>query len=294
MTLLKWIEQNLDSPLSMEMICQKSGYSERHLQRIFKEETGETLANYIIQRRLYKIAIALKTTLTPIDKLARRYQFKTIASFSRAFFRVFGVTPKQFRGENKTNLSMLPNILDFTNPNVPKLDISYVYFDGLELFGLTDKYSILPEDLDKYHILNRSPLEERFSRLTQGGYSEVYGLAQYACNSENPDYIEVDYSIGVNDKKLRDNPALSPLPLVFGDYIMAACKNISVPFFDVCEKAYWEIILKTGITRRRGREIERIVWKDNIRGKKEIDYYFMIPIVFDDKVYDFLSPSDQT
>lgn len=184
---------------------------------------------------------------------------------------------------------MLYGVLSLTDSELPELDFSYVYLDGLELFGLSDTYYILPQDLDTTsHISERTPLEERFSCLTHGDYNEVYTLSKYYCTSEKPDYVAVEYSIGVNDSKYHNIESFSPLPPVFGDYIMLTCKNISIPFADVCIKAYWDVILTKGIARRRGEEIEKIVWRKVSDTNYEIDYYFMLPIIFDEKVHDLL------
>ena len=36
-SILSWIEDNLESPLSLEKVSERSGYSKWHLQRMFKE-----------------------------------------------------------------------------------------------------------------------------------------------------------------------------------------------------------------------------------------------------------------
>lgn len=42
-SILDWIEDNLESPLSLEKVSERSGYSKWHLQRMFKKETGHSL-----------------------------------------------------------------------------------------------------------------------------------------------------------------------------------------------------------------------------------------------------------
>ena len=41
-SILSWIEDNLESPLSLEKVSERSGYSKWHLQRMFKKETGHS------------------------------------------------------------------------------------------------------------------------------------------------------------------------------------------------------------------------------------------------------------
>jgi AraC family mar-sox-rob regulon transcriptional activator len=36
-SILSWIEDNLESPLSLEKVSERSGYSKWHLQRMFKK-----------------------------------------------------------------------------------------------------------------------------------------------------------------------------------------------------------------------------------------------------------------
>lgn len=36
-SILDWIEDNLESPLSLEKVLERSGYSKWHLQRMFKK-----------------------------------------------------------------------------------------------------------------------------------------------------------------------------------------------------------------------------------------------------------------
>ncbi len=36
-SILDWIENNLESPLSLEKVSERSGYSKWHLQRMFKK-----------------------------------------------------------------------------------------------------------------------------------------------------------------------------------------------------------------------------------------------------------------
>ena len=42
-SILSWID-NLESPLSLEKVSERSGYSKWHLQRMFKKETGHSLS----------------------------------------------------------------------------------------------------------------------------------------------------------------------------------------------------------------------------------------------------------
>lgn len=76
-SLLGWIEENLEIPLSLEKVSQRSGYSKRHLQRMFKKEIGHSLGQCIRNRKLTEIAQKLKERDKPILYWAERYGFES-------------------------------------------------------------------------------------------------------------------------------------------------------------------------------------------------------------------------
>ena len=52
--LIDWIDNHLDSRLDIDTVARRSGYSKWHLQRIFKEHTGQPLGEYIRAQKLQK------------------------------------------------------------------------------------------------------------------------------------------------------------------------------------------------------------------------------------------------
>lgn len=88
---------NLTNPLSQDDVINKSGYSKRHFQDIFYNETGNTIARYILLRRLSLSATLLRLTSLSILEISVNYQFNSQQNFSRAFKRHFKVTPIFYR-----------------------------------------------------------------------------------------------------------------------------------------------------------------------------------------------------
>lgn len=78
-SILDWIENNLESPLSLEKVSERSGYSKWHLQRMFKKETGHSLGQYIRSRKMTEIAQKLKK----VTSLFFIWQSVTVLSLSR-------------------------------------------------------------------------------------------------------------------------------------------------------------------------------------------------------------------
>ena len=99
-SILDWIENNLESPLSLEKVSERSGYSKWHLQRIFKKETGHSLGQYIRSRKMTEIAQKLKESNEPILYLAERYGFESQQTLTRTFKNYFDVPPHKYRMTN--------------------------------------------------------------------------------------------------------------------------------------------------------------------------------------------------
>lgn len=71
--------------MSLDNVAAKAGYSKWHLQRMFKDITGNAIGAYIRARRLSKAAVALRLTGRPILDIALQYRFDSQQTFTRAF-----------------------------------------------------------------------------------------------------------------------------------------------------------------------------------------------------------------
>ena len=92
--LLRYINHNLTEDLSIETLARKYYLSKYHMMRKFKEETGYTIHNYIISKRLL-LARTKISEGTPILKAAQLSGFCDYTTFSRAYKKQFGTAPSQ-------------------------------------------------------------------------------------------------------------------------------------------------------------------------------------------------------
>lgn len=110
--LLKWIEENLCKPLSLDIISERSGYSKWHLQRIFKQHTNISIVSYIRARRLSLAALSLRYTKKNILNISLEFNFETQQTFSRCFKRHFGQTASAYRNSpNHTFTHLQPSLV---------------------------------------------------------------------------------------------------------------------------------------------------------------------------------------
>lgn len=94
---INYIEENLQNPLTLDMIAEHSHFSKFHFHRMFRAVTGKTVSEYIWKRRL---TLGIERLLLPggsITDIAQEAGFSDSASFSHAFRQYFHLTPSEYR-----------------------------------------------------------------------------------------------------------------------------------------------------------------------------------------------------
>ena len=94
----EYIRKNYHNPnLGLAMVSAEFNLSEGYLSAIFKKETGTNFAEYLEQLRV-KAACVLLQDGCKVSDLPERLGYNSIQSFRRAFKRVMGVSPSEYRG----------------------------------------------------------------------------------------------------------------------------------------------------------------------------------------------------
>lgn len=96
-TIVIHIESNLKSKISYFDLAQAVGFSIPHVREIFRISFKKPLARYILERKISHIAYELSQSNKSLLVLALEYGFETYEVFARAFKRITGMTPSQFR-----------------------------------------------------------------------------------------------------------------------------------------------------------------------------------------------------
>ena len=89
---IQYIENNITENLSTEGIAKKMGYSTYHFSRIFKEQMGVSLMEYVKDRRLLRATedIILGETIL---NAAIKYGYETNNGFTKAFRKRYSFSP---------------------------------------------------------------------------------------------------------------------------------------------------------------------------------------------------------
>jgi len=97
---VSYIEMHSDEPLTLESLAKMVGYSEYHLSRKFKAETGKNIRDYIKYTRIEKAKHLLASTDLSIKEISENLCFCSTSHFANAFRDVTGKLPREFRSEN--------------------------------------------------------------------------------------------------------------------------------------------------------------------------------------------------
>ncbi|MFO7628967.1 MAG: AraC family transcriptional regulator [Prochlorococcaceae cyanobacterium] len=105
--LLGWIGANLDRPISLSELEQRSSYSQRTLRAVFQERFGCGPHEWIRRQRM---EVARQRLLHPqsadsVSSVAHRCGYTHLSQFSRDFYRAFGVPPSGVLRQGKLNLA---------------------------------------------------------------------------------------------------------------------------------------------------------------------------------------------
>ncbi|MBQ8655114.1 MAG: helix-turn-helix domain-containing protein [Clostridia bacterium] len=96
----EWLEKNhSDSMLSIGGMAEHFGFSESYFSVLFKELMGEPYSIYLERLRLNRAAELLKTTDISVEEVAQQVGYNNSTTFRRAFKRVQGISPLQYRNQ---------------------------------------------------------------------------------------------------------------------------------------------------------------------------------------------------
>ncbi|WP_160646948.1 helix-turn-helix domain-containing protein [Chengkuizengella marina] len=213
-----FIEDNLTNKITIEQISKQSGYSKFHFQRLFHQVVGETVAQYIMNRRLTEAAKKLVSDTTSIIDVAFEFGYDSHEVFTRAFKRRFKVSPYQFRQIRITTEYLYKKPINtqyLTNKNFNLLDdIEEVSFENMLLSGYQTANGSREEILSSWSKLrgNITAIDERdFNAYGVIQYPDTFGLE-----------IDFTYLAAVKSVHLKNHndPDLKSVSLPNSKYIV--------------------------------------------------------------------------
>jgi len=92
-----WVNDHLGGDLSLAVLAERAGMSERSFSRHYAEATGQTPARAVEQLRVEAARRLLSESRLPVKRIAQRCGFGSEETLRRSLQRLIGVTPQDYR-----------------------------------------------------------------------------------------------------------------------------------------------------------------------------------------------------
>ncbi|MEI7376426.1 helix-turn-helix domain-containing protein [Dickeya chrysanthemi] len=271
--LVGWIENHLESPLMINDVTAKSGYSKWHLQRLFKKETGVSLGTYIRNRRLSKAAIELKLTNQTIQDVALRYCFDSQQSFTRTFKKRFGMSPGHYRRASLWDFSRLQPSLGAGADWLPIPELV-----DLPAIPASTHHFEQSQNIDDF--LSANDLSQRVGWWEQASHQQDDDVVIYAFCTVLPDanrvnrHVRLAYHMSaVEPSQQQEAPVDSPTAAQAGSYLHFSFSGDAQEYQSFLKAIYHHLLPGQAYTRVSGGELEVIRCRKNADGKIDTGYF---------------------
>lgn len=104
-----WIAEHLGEDLSVAVLAERVHMSPRNFTRVFRREAGCTPAEFVERLRLEGARRRLEESHADVARVARECGFGSADVLRRAFLRVLGVSPTEYRSRFRSGQAASPS-----------------------------------------------------------------------------------------------------------------------------------------------------------------------------------------
>lgn len=148
---LDYIEENLTVGITPEMCAEKCCYSVSNLQKMFRYTFQIGIGDYISRRRLTNAARDLIGTDCSVLDIALKYGYNSHEVFTRAFARLWGITPSKFR-QNRKGCGFSEIFPKLDEPRTVIDEGGNIVMTSKKRFDVSHLYDFIRERSGKYVI----------------------------------------------------------------------------------------------------------------------------------------------
>ncbi|TDG00284.1 AraC family transcriptional regulator [Paenibacillus piri] len=95
--IMQWIEANYTTPFDLDKLAKELHLSKHHVSHLFSSETGSSITDYLMSRRIRQACWLLNTESLPIEQVGIQVGIANFSYFCRLFKKITGYTPLQYR-----------------------------------------------------------------------------------------------------------------------------------------------------------------------------------------------------
>jgi len=229
----QYIKKHYSEAISIQDMCGVLGISYSHFHRKFKQQTGKSPQEYIINKRLKEARKLLEESHASIREIAYYTGFQDERNLQRMFSKNIGMAPHTYRENmsHKLRDDVLGNLISF-----PYNEIGQVSFDELKGKGVT---SMLKQMKNKAIVAAALSLMLMLSacgttpaNTTKGEISSASNAAttteENVSESKETKTIHMDYG----DVEIPVNPKRVVVIFVQGDVLALGITPVGTSFND--------------------------------------------------------------
>ncbi|MDD9265425.1 AraC family transcriptional regulator [Paenibacillus sp. GCM10023248] len=95
--MMQWIEDHFHEEINLDRLGEHMHLSSSYLSKVFQQETGSSLTDYVTARRIKQACRLLDTTILSVEQIGEAIGFPNSSYFIQVFKREVGMTPLKFR-----------------------------------------------------------------------------------------------------------------------------------------------------------------------------------------------------
>ena len=96
-TAKSYIMQHFEEQITLEDVCAAVGFSVSYFSKLFKKETGEGFARFLVRVRIDRAKELLRDTNLPVAEVCRMVGYNDIKHFVGTFKKMTSLNPSQYR-----------------------------------------------------------------------------------------------------------------------------------------------------------------------------------------------------
>ena len=224
---MKYIEETLTGRIDVRKIALLSGYSYPLFSRMFSIMVDYPLSEYIRFRKLSCAAIDLRESDETIIEIAFKYGYESQDSFSLAFKKFHGYTPKEVRKGSAFQI-FSPIRLSLSVEGGKNMDIKIMKKLAFKVAGLTERIEEGGDFPNVWDKLFKKVSEKKLESLGNGqSYGACYEIEKNEKENSESKYT-VSYMAGYDAQNI-DKAAdlgLSILEVPEAEYAVVKLKGI--------------------------------------------------------------------
>ncbi len=283
---ISYMEEHIYENINYMDVAKSVHMSCYNFHRTFSFITGMTANEYLRSRRLTLAAQELQTTNLSVTDAAYKYGYESPESFSKAFSRFHGSTPKQVKQKGAKLHLFSPLVIKIILEGGNIMDYRMEHRERQQFIAVVRAFpnEIINDDNDHsipdfWTECDTNHLIEHLRSLRPEGKRDLYGLCSPAKNNET----HFDYGIGI----VRDeNTNVTELDALLAngftlwetqpaDYAVFKCFGTDGDCLgEMWSKFYKEFVPQTGYTQTEKTDYEI----DYERGEKNLFCELWVPV----------------